>query len=83
MTPTAQLLRDLAICEACIAIAPVLAVRMSRANAHPLELIQATSMLVEGIGGYDVPRDAGHIRRRAIANRKRNKAARVARRANR
>lgn len=79
----AEMLDYLSAAESRVVFAPVLAVRMSRADADCREFVDAFTLAQHGLGGYDVPRDAPHIRRRARANRKRNKAAHTARRRNR
>lgn len=78
-----QLVADLESAFQWTAAAPVLAMRLSRRNASLLAFLEACGAALVGVGGYDVPRDAPHIRARAARNRKRNKAARVARRHNR
>lgn len=66
-------------------LSPVLAVRMANRGANCAEFVHTYNLALEGYGGVPlfVGGDAGHIRRRANANRKRNKAARIARRHNR
>ena len=79
-----ELLRDLDHIGEAVVMAPVVAARMANEHRHPLDFLATVNLAVAGHGtAYNVPLDAPHIRRRHHANRRRNKAARVARRANR
>lgn len=67
-----------------IAYAPVVLVRMSREGRNSRDFMHACDLISAGYATpFHVDHDAGHIRRRANANRRRNKAARAARGASR
>lgn len=70
--------------EEALAINPVITVRVSRAGGNSREFLSAVNFyLADESSPYHFVAEASHIRRRANANRKRNRAARAARRHNR
>lgn len=75
-----DVLREIDAALETAAMAPLLVARFRNTPINVRDFNNAYSCSLEGIGNYTTPRDKGSIRKRAKANRKRNKAARVARR---
>lgn len=79
----AEVIREIDLAMETVAWSPLLVATLRHRHVDVREFNSVYSATLVGVGGWLTPREAGHIRRRAKANRKRNKAARRARRTTR